>query len=274
MNKITIPTYNVQKLEREIQNGKTNPLLFQTDRGFFVVKSKDNVDGSKVLVNEFICYKLAKLLGVPIPDAALINIDKKTIEADQVLMKKNISPGLHFGSEFVKKAQPSVQPPLIDIINNQEDIPSIILFDQIIYNNDRTENQGNLLIDLKEKRILAIDHSHPFKLGVLWNSEELSKIQKEKICLVRDFHGQNYRVLLRYVNGHSPFNKIRSLINGIKFEHIDWCFEQLPEEEWDLNIEDKIALKEFIWHRINNVEHLLLLLKDQCPNWKGGELIE
>lgn len=272
MNKFDIPTYNIQKLEKEMPNGKTNPLLLQTDRGFFVVKSISNVDGPKVLINEFVCYKLAKLLDIPIPDAALINIDQNSINADPLLQKHNITPGLHFGSEFIRKSQPSVQPPLINIIQNQEDIPSIILFDQIIYNNDRTENLGNLLIDLKEKRVLVIDHSHPFKIGVLWDKIELRKIQEEPICLIRDFHGQNYKVLLKYVNGNSPFNKIQSKISSITQEDVDWCFEQIPEE-WGLNPEDETALNQFIWHRLNSVNEFLVLLKDQCPNWKGGDLI-
>ncbi|MDY0394920.1 HipA family kinase [Virgibacillus halophilus] len=140
MNKFNIPTYNILKLEKEMQNGKTDPLLFQTERGFYVVKTIGNVDGPKVLINEFVCYKLAKLLDVPIPDAALIKIDQNAIDADPILQRNNITPGIHFGSEFIKKSQPSVQPPLINIVQNQDDIPSIIMFDQIIYNNDRTQN--------------------------------------------------------------------------------------------------------------------------------------
>ncbi len=272
MNQYTIPTYNVQKLEKEMPNGKTNPLLFQTDGGLYVVKTIGNVDGSKVLINELICFKIAKILGVPIPDAALIYIDQKSIETDQLLQQHNITPGLHFGSKFIQKSQVSFEFPLVNIIKNKDDIPSIVLFDQIIYNNDRTENKGNLLIDLKEKEILAIDHSHPFKLGVLWDKAELEKIHKEPICLVRNFHGHNYKVLLKYINGHSPFNKIMEIISSISEDDIDWCFQQIPEE-WNLSTDDKSALKTFIIHRINNVDSILLLLKDQCPNWKGGDFL-
>lgn len=271
MNQHTIPTYNVQKLEKEMPNGKTNPLLFETDGGLHVVKTIGNVDGSKVLINELICYKIAKILGVPIPDVAFINIHKKSIEADSLLQQHKITPGIHFGSKFIHKSQPSIQDPLVNIIKNQEDIPSIVLFDQIIYNNDRTENKGNLLIDLKEKKILAIDHSHPFKLGVLWDKNELAKIQQEPISLVRDFHGQNYKVLLKYINGHSPFNKIMEHISSISEDDIDWCFQDIPEE-WELSFDDKLALKSFISHRLDNIDDILLLLKDQCPNWKGGDL--
>ncbi|MGD2407431.1 HipA family kinase [Bacillus subtilis] len=265
-----IPTYNVVSLEKQIPNGITQPLLMKTDDGLYVVKHCQNVDGTKILVNEFVCYKLAKLLSVPIPKASLIKISEEIINADPNLQKTGIKPGIHFGSQFNKNANSSaVAPPLLNRIINQDDIPSIILFDQIIYNDDRTKNKGNLLIDTKAKEILAIDHSHTFKNGALWNETELRRINSDPLCLVKDFHEYNYRVMLNYVNGHSPFNKILSKIHSLKQEDIDWCFEELPLE-WNLIETEKVALKRFIWYRICNVNDFLELLKDQCPGWKGG----
>jgi hypothetical protein len=87
---------------------------------------------------------------------------------------------------------------------------------------------------------------------------------------VREFHGQNYRFLLKYVNGHNPFNKILQKISHISQEDINWCFDGIPDQ-WDLTSEDEQALKEFIWYRINNIDQFLYLLKNQCPNWKGGD---
>lgn len=254
-------------------NGITQPMLFQTDQGFYVVKNKSNVEGPRVLINEFVCYKLAKILNLPIPDAALINLNQSTIDTDPSLQKDNISPGIHFGSKFIPKSQTSIQPPLVDLVINKDDIPSIILFDQIVYNDDRTLNKGNLLIDLKEKMILAIDHSHTFKNGAIWDKYELERINKEPICLIKDFHGVNYKVLLKYVNGNSPFNKVLQKISKIKRKDINWCFEQIPEE-WNLDKADELALNEFIWHRITNTHEFLTLIQDQCPNWKGGDLFE
>lgn len=270
---LDIPTYNVQKLEKRITLGKTEPFLVHTDNGFYVVKHKNNVDGSRILVNELICYKLAKILDLPIPNAALIRINQKSIDADENLQHLKVKPGIHFGSEFIKKSQTYIQPPLLKKVVNQDDIPSIILFDQLIYNNDRASNPGNLIIDLKEKKILVIDHSHPFKLGALWDKEQLESIHQDPICLIRDFHGQNYKVLLKYVNGHSPFNKILHKLSTITQEDIDWCFEYIPEE-WNINKEDIQGLKDFIRYRIEHVEDLLLLLKDECPEWKGGDLFD
>lgn len=258
------------KYEREMGNGITNPLLMKTSDGNYVVKVIGNEHGTRILINEFVCYKLAKLLDIPIPDAALVNIDEGVLSLNPELQVLGVEPGLHFGSKLISRAQPYIQAPLLNLVHNKEDIPSIILFDQIIYNNDRVMNPGNLLIDIKEKRLLAIDHSHTFKLGALWDENELKKIHEEDLCLVKDFHGLNYKLLLKYVNGYNPFNKILQKIQMISQEDINSCLDQIPKE-WDLKKCDGDALIQFIWYRIEKISCFLDLLKDECHDWKGGD---
>jgi hypothetical protein len=251
-------------------NGITNPLLIKTTDGYYVVKINGTDHGPRILINELICYKLAKLMDIPIPDAALISIDQTMLDLNPELRSLGTLPGMHFGSKLVPRIQVPISEPMLKLVHNKEDIPSIILFDQIIYNDDRTLNPGNLLIDTKERKILAVDHSHPFKTGTLWDEGELKKIHNEELCLVKDFHGLNYRFLLKYVNGHNPFYKILQRISGISKESFDLCFEDIPEE-WELTKNDKDALKSFIWYRIENVANFLALLREECHDWKGGE---
>jgi hypothetical protein len=273
LNHFEIPSYNMIKFEREMGNGITNPLLMRTSDDYYVVKYLGNEHGPRILVNELVCYKLARLLDIPIPDAALIKIDENALSLSPELQKLGVQPGLHFGSKLVSRAEPSIQPPLVALVKNKEDIPSIILFDQIIYNDDRTMNPGNLIVDLKNKRLLALDHSHTFRLGAIWNEIELKKIHENNLCLVKEFHGQNYKVLLKYVNGYNPFNKILQKIQKVSKEDIIWCTQQIPEE-WELNNLDKDALIDFLWYRIENINKFLHLLKDQCSDWKGGVSLE
>ncbi|EWG11696.1 hypothetical protein PBF_06176 [Cytobacillus firmus DS1] len=268
-----MPSYNMIKYEREMGNGITNPLLMKTTDGYYVVKVIGNEHGSKILINEMVCFKLAKLFDIPIPDASLIRIDSDTLSLNPDLQKLGVEPGLHFGSKLVSRGQTSIQAPLLNLVKNKEDIPSIILFDQIIYNNDRVMNPGNLIIDIKEKKLLAIDHSHTFKLGALWNEIEFKKIHEEDLCLVRDFHGLNYKLLLKYVNGYNPFNKILQKIQQISQEDIKSCFDQIPIE-WELKKCEMDALNHFIWYRIENINRFLDLLKEQCHDWKGGDYFE
>jgi hypothetical protein len=273
LNHFEIPTYNMIKFEREMGNGITNPLLMKTNNDSYVVKFLGNEHGPRILVNELVCYKLAKLLDIPIPNAALISIDEAALNLNPDLQKLGVQPGLSFGSQLVQRAQPSIQAPLLALVKNKDDIPSIILFDQIIYNDDRTMNPGNLIIDLKQRKLLALDHSHTFRLGAIWNELELKKIHEDNLCLVKEFHGQNYKVLLKYVNGFNPFNKILQRIQMTSQVDIEWCLHQIPEQ-WELNKNDKDALIDFLWYRIENINKFMLLLKDQCRDWKGGDSFE
>jgi hypothetical protein len=273
LNHFTIPSYDMIKYEREMGNGITNPLLMRTTDDYYVVKILGSEHGTKILINEFVCYKLAKLLDIPIPEAALININDELLELNPTLRQLGVLPGMHFGSKFIPKAEPSIQLPLLNLVGNKEDIPSIILFDQIIYNDDRTINKGNLLVDIKKRRLLAIDHSHTFKLGGMWDETELKKIHEESLCLVKEFHGHNYKILLKYVNGHNPFNKILQNIKNLSQADIDWCLADIPYE-WELNKPDEDALKSFLWYRIKNINDILSLLRDECHGWKGGENFE
>lgn len=250
--------------------GVTDPLLMKTTDDLYIVKTLDDKEQPKVLINEFVCYKLAKLLELPIPDASLMKISQEVIDASFELQQLGVVPGIHFGSKFVNRSNTVITPPILNMITNKEDIPSIILFDQIIYNDDRTVNKGNLLFDLKAKALLIIDHSHVFRLGAIWDAGELKKIHEVPLCLVKEFHGQNYRFLLKYVNGYNPFNKILQKVANISQEDIDWCLEGIPEQ-WELSLVDKNALKEFLLYRIDNVHKFLELLSNQCPSWKGGD---
>lgn len=255
--------------ERKIGIGTTDPVLMGCQNGHYIVKSANNVHGPRVLVNEFVCYKLAKLLELPIPNAALIHINDGIINSSKVLKGLGVQPGIHFGSSFVQRANTNLQPPLLKLAQNKEDIPSIILFDQIIFNDDRTKNKGNLMFDLKQKKIIIIDHSHVFKLGAIWNCHQLELINEEAPQLINDFHGHNYKVLLEYVNGNNPFHKIVNKLQSLSRKDIEWCCEGIPDS-WLLSSIDKESLIEFIWYRINIVDQILELIKDQCPGWKGG----
>ncbi|MGF9770232.1 HipA family kinase [Bacillus albus] len=273
MNKFDFPTYDIISFEREIPKGVTRPLLMRTTHDLYVVKTIDAKEEPKVLINEFVCYKLAKLLGLPIPNAALVRINEAIIASSPELKDLGVQPGIHFGSQFVNKSQSSIQPPMLKIMVNKEDIPAIIIFDHIVYNDDRTVNKGNLLFDFKEKKLLIIDHSHVFKIGALWDEFQLRRIMKEQLCLVKEFHGHNYRILLKCVNGHNPFNKILEKIKGLQVEDIEWCLQGIPDE-WGLTDGEKSALSDFILHRIQNINTFLMLIKDQCPSWKGGAISE
>ncbi|PNP88978.1 hypothetical protein BMT55_13990 [Listeria newyorkensis] len=253
----------------KIKNGKTFPFKVHTANGEYIVKAVNEDFNFKGLINEFICYRLAKLLDLPIPDAALVEINGEFIQDNQTLFEVVPRNCIAFASKYTR-GNPNITPPLLNGLLNKDDIPGIIFFDQIIYNNDRAANMGNLIIS-NSRNLLIIDHSHVFKDGLIWSSNSLHTLTNSPISLVDSFDGKNYAYMQKYVNGHSPFNKISESIEKLSQEDIDLCFSTIPNE-WlqEVDGEEIDHLKVFLSHRLAEKDAIINLLKDKCPNWKGG----
>lgn len=263
-----IQEIKAQNYVRKIPAGVTSPFILTCDDGAYVCKVGDDDSECRHLINEFIGYHLAVLLEVPIPNAALLKIDQSLIESVPDLKDRNVRSTILFGSKLVEPAMPKINPALIERIINTDDIPSIILFDQIIFNNDRAKNDGNLLFDIKQKKLLAIDHSHIFRDGLLWTDSSLRSINEERKYLIDNFQGKYYKLLLPFVNGNNPFNKILNKLSFIKFAHVSLIVDSIPVE-WGITELEATELKSFIWHRISNVGLILKEIQNQCPQWKG-----
>lgn len=251
-----------------IKVGSTRPFILNCGNDAYVAKVFDEELESKHLINEFVCYHLAILMDIPIPEASLINVDDSLIESVPELRERNIKSNTLFGSRLVEKTQTNITPPFLEKIINKDDIPSIILFDQIIYNNDRAHNDGNLLIDYKTKKILAVDHSHVFKDGLLWNQYTLDTINLERQYLIDNFHKKYYKMLQRFVNGNDPFYKIKNKLSSFNPDDISFIVESVPIE-WGMTTDESSSLKRFLLHRISNVDDIFKRIHEQCPHWKG-----
>lgn len=162
---------NIVKIIRPFELGVTKPFLVECSNGKkYVAKFPGNPDGPRILVNEYVCASLAKKLGLPVPNFELIkinDIDKYKDKLDKI-EKKN---GTIFCSEFIEKTSPLPGYSILQKVTNKFDSIKILIFDVIIGNNDR--NQGNLLINLKNNSLVAIDHSHVFIHQALWNKQTL-----------------------------------------------------------------------------------------------------
>ena len=69
---------HIDKLLYPMGNGATNPIRGIVNNKEYVIKTFNNVEGNKVLINELIGYRLAKQLDLPVPNALLGVIDENT----------------------------------------------------------------------------------------------------------------------------------------------------------------------------------------------------
>jgi hypothetical protein len=87
--------------QKEFPTGGSHPSLIDCSDGFrYVVKHSQQRQNYKHLINELIAAQLAKVVSVPIPNFALIEI-KNTILPSDYLFSVGKPSGLGFGSQFL-----------------------------------------------------------------------------------------------------------------------------------------------------------------------------
>lgn len=167
---MTIPLLNATSLQMVLHSGRTRPCVFFCEdtngksNGEYVVKLKAGMEsGVNGLAFELIASQLATILDVPVPEAAIIELDPVLAEiiADTDLSRKiKESSGLNFGSKVITggfetwpvgKAIPSALKTLA---------AEIFSFDALIQNPDRRADKPNIL--WKGDELYIIDHEMGF----------------------------------------------------------------------------------------------------------------
>ena len=252
---------HIDKLLYPMGNGATNPIRGIVNNKEYVIKTFNNVEGNKVLINELIGYRLAKQLDLPVPNALLGVIDENTYIDENVRDLEDFNEdcyGIAFCSELLYPVAPIASNKIIKMSTNYKWlIPKLILFDHLIYNKDR--NKGNLLMSLSKnnKQLYVIDHSHIYNLEAIWNSVGLK--QKMEDC---DFNDENIMSDNWYL--YSKFKDIMDIdmvemekalqyfkekLNLDFFNHI---IDNIPDV-WENNKSELKALSEYLIYRM---EHL------------------
>ena len=259
----------IEELKHPIGNGVTNPILGIKGNMQYVVKTNNNIQGNKVLVNELICYLLAKKLELPIPNAGLCSINETTIiDANVYDIVEGFSDecyGVGFYSEWENKTTViSSSKMLLKSSNYEWLIPKLMLFDHIIYNNDR--NKGNLLIKMNKlnRELILIDHSHTFNLGAIWDGCQLKyKINDE------DYKDDFIMINNSYL--YSKFKSVMSIDMIVMQEAVNYFKSKLTVDdirdtvnyipaEWENNREELEALIEYIIYRFEHIDYFANLI--------------
>ena len=77
------------------------------DGGYYIVKFQNNPQGTRILANEMLGTKLAALLGLPVAEPQIINVEDRLIletpdlHFDMPEERVKCAGGLHFGSRYV-----------------------------------------------------------------------------------------------------------------------------------------------------------------------------
>jgi hypothetical protein len=92
---------------RRMRGGAQSHLMRCADGFYYVVKFQNNPQHSRVLVNDWLGTRLAELIGLPVPVAAIVDVHPWLLEHTPDLRielcghRTMFTPGLSFGSRYV-----------------------------------------------------------------------------------------------------------------------------------------------------------------------------
>ncbi|WP_027081131.1 HipA family kinase [Luteimonas mephitis] len=140
-----------------LREGGSLPAVVEADDdGMYVMKFRGAGQGAKALVAEVIAGELARLLGLPIPEIVLLDLDPdlaRTEPDPEIQDLIRASGGLNVGLDYLPGAinfDPLVEQPDALLAS------SIVWFDAFTSNVDRTARNTNLL--MWHRKLHLIDH--------------------------------------------------------------------------------------------------------------------
>jgi len=252
-----------------IPNGVTQPVRIQADDGkVYVMKCLHNFCSPKILYNELIAYRIGKLREIPMPICSIAELNDSVISKTPHLIEMDAVPGTCFLSEY-RSGTVKISPIIARNTKNAQEIANILVFDQIILNNDRAKNDGNLFYDKKQRKVLAIDHSHIFINGEIWSADELNSIKSKSPVVVDNLLGRNYRAFSSQLTGYNCYNDINTKIKSLKRDDVEDIFKEIPVD-WQMDQEEVQSSLDLVWEQMSRVEGIISQLQNAYSRRKGG----
>ena len=143
------------------EGGSLPGLMEADDDGLYVTKFRAAGQGERALVAEVVAGELARMIGLPVPELAVVEVAPALglAEPDPEIQDLIVgSPGENLGMDFLPGALPMAVPsdPAVDV-----DLASdVVWFDALVTNVDRTPRNPNLLV--WHDRLYLIDHGASF----------------------------------------------------------------------------------------------------------------
>jgi HipA-like protein len=143
------------------EGGSLPGLMEADDDGLYVTKFRAAGQGERALVAEVVAGELARMIGLPVPDLAVVEVAPALglAEPDPEIQDLIVgSPGQNLGMDFLPGALPMAVPsdPAVDA----DLAADVVWFDGLVTNVDRTPRNPNLLV--WHDRLYLIDHGASF----------------------------------------------------------------------------------------------------------------
>ncbi len=149
------------------EGGSVPALVEADDDGLYVVKLLGAGHGRKALIAELVCGEIGRLLGLPVPDLVLVELDAAFAKAepdpeihDLLVASAGTNVGLDFLPGSLAFAPGTGPAPAPDIA------AGVVWFDSLVMNIDRTPRNPNLIV--WHRATYLIDHGSGLYIHHTW----------------------------------------------------------------------------------------------------------
>jgi len=235
------------------EGGSLPAIVDGDDDGTYVVKFRGAGQGVRALVAELISGEIGRALGLPVPEIVLVQLDGRIAKTEpdaeiQELLAK--SEGLNIGLDYLPGS--ITFDPLIDrpMHGKARLASSIVWFDALVMNVDRTPKNTNLL--LWHKNLWMIDHGATLIFHHNWSDDVLKHSGKP-------FPQIKHHVLLRWASEIRQADA--GLAEMLTAEVIDRILDTIPDQwlgdepRFDSVKEHRAAYRYYLLHRLEPPRH-------------------
>ena len=242
--------------------GSKSQIMVADNKKKYVIKFRNNPQGSKLVVNEMVVNELATLLKLPSPEGVVANLSDEFIAAANIgtLDGMMIESGKHFGIEYKENFYKNPPKSLFNKVKNNNTFAGVLILDIWTNNNDRNNDGNYLILDEKEEgySFCIIDHGHCFGQPQ-WTENITDNVGK---------WDKNYiPELVEDITNMESFDPYLQRLHNIEDKIIEDIVNNIPTV-WDISKNEKNALINYLSAQRNKVEEILELNKTIFPNWK------
>ena len=256
-------------------HGASQPSLMRCeDGGNYVVKFRNNPQHVRVLANEMLASRMARLLGLPVPDPVFIDVPPELVATNPMLEfqsgrgREACLPGVQFGSKFPGSPECTL---VVDFLPDRllRRVTSVdkifagaLVFDKWTCNCDGRQAIFHRSTDREGSAWAAalIDQGFCFNDGE-WNFPDSP---------IRSLYPR--RLVYEKVRGLQSFEPYLSRLENLEVSEIEECARGIPEDWCGGSPELLARLMERLFERRRRVRQALIDAKNcslaPIPHWR------
>jgi hypothetical protein len=256
---------------RRMRGGSQSQLMRASDGNFYIVKFTNNPQCKRILANELIASRLGSLLGLPVPEANVIEVDEWLIENtpdlcfDNAGLRTRCQAGKQLAIRYVANPFEShvfdyLPESLFPRVRNLHDFARILVFDKWTGNCDGRQAVFTKQPKQRDYSAAFIDHGYCFNAGE-WNFPDSA---------LRGVYSRNS--VYEYVKGWQDFEPTLSRAEAITVSELFEITKDIPIEWWaHLNTSDMTRLLFELSNRRTMIRNLITSFRTSTrnpfPNW-------